>query len=235
MEKDILILSPEDSPEQVLDDKGLVKAYHLVGAAEGSLDMDQTVVRMADGGRLTLDRAACDLVIFVESGSCALEVEGEAHTLGPDTIVFLPPRHGAALCARGDAKFLFIRSPEYAEENDAPLRIVSMYDVEPYAPGGHADTANRYLIGPEFGCRYFEIILGIFGNTGTAHTHSHPWVQASYMLEGVNLNITNGVTKRTFPGELKYIPGDVVHQSFGESEVTKFLLFYAPPRRNFGK
>ena len=54
-----------------------------------------------------------------------------------------------------------------------------------------------------------------------------------FLLEGINENISNEIIQLTKTGELKFIPGDLKHQSFGKTDITEFLLIYVPPRSTF--
>lgn len=177
-----------------------------------------------------------DQSIFILEGKVRFicgKVEGIAQKRD---MVFIPAGVEYQTASSG-AKFVSLQSSKKGADVSGDLQdgisIIRVDEVPVYTPPGHEDTYNRLLIGPEMGCEGAEIILGKFGKKGTAHPHSHPYEQILFLLEGINENISNGIVQQTRAGELKFIPGDLEHQSFGKTDVTEFLLIYTPPRSTF--
>ena len=112
---------------------------------------------------------------------------------------------------------------------------VSEKDVPVYEPPAHNDTFNRRLAGPFNGSNNVEFIIGEMGRTGDAapHTH-HGFDQLMYILEG-QLRITSPATGKEdvfVPGDLVIFPDGVEHKVVVESEKSRFVVVYGPPKQH---
>lgn len=108
---------------------------------------------------------------------------------------------------------------------------VSEKSVPVYSPPGHGDTFNRRLLGPSEGSRFVEFIIGEMGNVGHAEPHAHAtFDQVMYILEG-HLRVTgDGDEVVLEPGDLIYFPVGNLHKVVCETERSKFVVLYSPPR-----
>ena len=112
---------------------------------------------------------------------------------------------------------------------------VSLSEVPVYEPPGHHDTFNRRLAGPFNGSNNVEFIIGEMGKTGDAdpHTH-HGFDQLMFILEG-ELRITSPATGKEAvfaPGDLVIFPDGVEHKVVVESEKSRFVVVYGPPKQH---
>ena len=112
---------------------------------------------------------------------------------------------------------------------------VSEKDVPVYEPPGHNDTFTRRLAGPFNGSNNVEFIIGEMGRTGDAapHTH-HGFDQLMYILEG-QLRISSPATGKEevfVPGDLVIFPDGVEHKVVVESEKSRFIVVYGPPKQH---
>ena len=115
---------------------------------------------------------------------------------------------------------------------------VSLSEVPVYETPGHHDTFNRRLAGPFNGSNNVEFIIGEMGKTGDAdpHTH-HGFDQLMFILEG-ELRITSPATGKEdvfVPGDLVIFPDGVEHKVVVESEKSRFVVIYGPPKQHLGE
>lgn len=115
---------------------------------------------------------------------------------------------------------------------------ISTKDVPVYEPPGHNDTFNRRLAGPFNGSEHVEFIIGEMGKTGDAEPHTHfGFDQIMYILEG-ELRITSPATGKEdlfVPGDLVIFPDGIEHKVVVESEHSKFIVIYSPPKQHMGE
>ena len=110
---------------------------------------------------------------------------------------------------------------------------VRPHEIEVYSPAGHKDTRNRRLIGPEAGSSNVEVILGEMGPQGIAEAHAHKNCdQIFYLLEGRLKVISDKTEEILDPGDLGFIPEGVPHEVNCMAEEARFLVMYAPPKRD---
>jgi quercetin dioxygenase-like cupin family protein len=110
---------------------------------------------------------------------------------------------------------------------------VRPHELEVYSPAGHRDTRNRRLIGPEAGSLHVEVILGEMGPQGIGEVHAHGSCdQIFYLLEGRLKVISDEAEEILDPGDLGFIPEGVLHEVVCMSEEARFLVMYAPPKRD---
>jgi len=112
---------------------------------------------------------------------------------------------------------------------------VSLKDVPAYEPPGHHDTFNRRMAGPFNGSNNIEFIIGEMGKTGDADPHTHyGFDQLMYILEG-QLCITSPATGKEelfVPGDLVLFPDGAEHKVVVESENSRFIVIYGPPKQH---
>lgn len=116
--------------------------------------------------------------------------------------------------------------------DSAPRYFVFADEVEAYSPANHSATRNRRLIGPEtVGASNIEVVLGVVGEGGGAHPHSHPGIeQVVYVLEGRARAEIDGQSQELGPGDSCYFPPGMPHSfmAVGATPV-KCLVIYSPP------
>ncbi len=117
--------------------------------------------------------------------------------------------------------------------SDAGSRYFVFADeVEAYSAANHSATRNRRLIGPEtVAASNIEVVLGMVGEGGGAHPHSHPGIeQVVYVLEGRARAEIDGQSQELGPGDSCYFPADMPHSfmAVGATPV-KCLVIYSPP------
>ncbi len=91
------------------------------------------------------------------------------------------------------------------------------------------------MAGPINGSSNVEFIIGEMGRTGDAAPHvHHGFDQLMYILEG-RLRITSPATGKEDvfePGDLVIFPDGVEHKVVVESEHSKFVVLYGPPKQH---
>ena len=96
-------------------------------------------------------------------------------------------------------------------------------------------TTPSTAVWPGNGSNNVEFIIGEMGRTGDAapHTH-HGFDQLMYILEG-QLRISSPATGKEevfVPGDLVIFPDGVEHKVVVESEKSRFVVVYGPPKQH---
>jgi mannose-6-phosphate isomerase-like protein (cupin superfamily) len=155
-----------------------------LGAASGSLRLEQRAERIPPGGRSSRTVLDAHEVIFVAAGRGTLRLGGEEHPLAPETGAFAA--EGDAIVLENDGAepldLVTVRTPA---EHAAPLerRVTVSYAERPALSAG-IGREFRVLVGEEAGCRDVTQFIGVVP-PGRAEMHSHEYDEVAYIVEGV--------------------------------------------------
>lgn len=231
----VLIINPDEISAYSPEDHKEASYRCLIGPEQGVSHIGVIIGSCSRSSKSEWHKHTYDQIVYLLKGKASTNTKETVFSINVGEMIYIPAGiDHQALVESEITQYLIINvMPDSSVKKgkyDPQVIVINPDEVPVYVPQGHADTFNRLLLGLEQGCTGVEIILGKFGKQGAAHPHAHSYVQMVYMLEGVNRNISNGIEQITRPGQLKFIPGDVEHQSYTETDHTKFLLLYAPPR-----
>lgn len=109
--------------------------------------------------------------------------------------------------------------------------VVREKDVEVIVPSAHDDTINRNLLSSSDGSRFVEFVIGEMGSAGHADAHAHAnREQINYIIEGKVRVTGDGDEVILEPGDAIFLPPGACHEFFCESEHTKYVVVFGPPR-----
>jgi len=181
--------------------------------------LEQRIFTCATGKSSLLGNAASEDILYVVSGSGAIEIDGRNWPLQPGT---------AALVCMGQtyafrnphAEPLVVISvlapqPAHARELPAtadvpPLASPCLQAAQIEAVPASPERCFKVLIDPHFGARHVTQFLGIIEKS-RAEDHSHPYEEVIYILAGKGIAHINGSSHPIVPGSSVYLPIGAQH------------------------
>jgi mannose-6-phosphate isomerase-like protein (cupin superfamily) len=184
-------------------ESGTAQARVMIDASCGCKRLEQRILRFGPGRseqRPTGDRQE---VLYVASGSGTLELDGESHSLEPNTGAFLVPGDLYAIENRGPGELVLVSvtAPCVAERRD---RVIVRYGDRPVLPAS-ANREFRYLVNQDVGCLDVTQFVGT-NPPGRAPMHSHTYDEVVYVVEGEGILHLGGRDTPLAPGSCIHLP-----------------------------
>ena len=154
----------------------------VIDAASGCERLEQRVIRFGPGRSARRSVDDRQEILYVASGSGAIEVDGERHELEQDTGVYLVPGDTYVVENAGPDELLVVSVTAPQEENGGRKAITVRYADRPVLPAS-PNREFRYLVNQDAGCRDVTQFVGIIP-PGKAGMHSHTYDEVVYVVEG---------------------------------------------------
>lgn len=182
----------------------------VLGAHTGSSRLEQRVTRYAPGRSLPRGEEGRDELLYVVSGSGALELEGEPHDLEPELGVYVRAGETYAIDNEGPGELLVVSTRVPVEQVYRPPREVSVRFSD--RPELRADEKRtfRYLVNEDAGCMDATQFVGIV-EPCRAPDHSHTYDEVGYIVEGRGFVHVGGESIPLRPGSCFHLSPGQVH------------------------
>jgi mannose-6-phosphate isomerase-like protein (cupin superfamily) len=182
-----------------------------IDASNGCERLEQRVIRFDQGRSQPRSSGDNQQVLYVVSGTGAIELEGTSHRLEPDTGVYVAPGETYTIESDGDAPLVLVSVTAPAERApDGNIRRVTVrYAEQPPLPA----TPNRefrYIINEDAGCPDVTQFVGVIP-PGRAGFHNHTYDEVVYVLEGEGVLHLGGKTTPLRQGSCIHLPPLVMH------------------------
>lgn len=182
-----------------------------LGPAQGCERLEQRVIRFASGR--SRPRASGDRqeVLFVVSGTGAVELEGARHEVEPDMGVYVRPGETYIVENPDDRPLVVVSVTAPAEQQaDGLVRQVTVrYADQPALPAS-PNREFRYLVNQDAGCPDVTQFVGVIP-PGRASLHSHVYDEVVYVVEGEGVLHLGGEDTPLRPGTCIHFPPLVMH------------------------
>jgi mannose-6-phosphate isomerase-like protein (cupin superfamily) len=182
-----------------------------IDASNGCERLVQRVIRF-DEGR-SQPRASHDRheVLYVVSGTGAIDLEGTAHKLEPETGVYVAAGETYTIenGGRDGLVLVSVTAPAEGDPSGEQRRVTVRYADQPPLPA----TPNRefrYLVNEDAGCPDVTQFVGVIP-PGRAPFHSHTYDEVVYVLEGEGVVHLGGKETPLREGSCIHLPPLVMH------------------------
>jgi mannose-6-phosphate isomerase-like protein (cupin superfamily) len=154
-----------------------------IDASSGCERLELQLLHIAPGRSRERVNPEHEEVMYVASGSGAVEVEGGRHVLAPDTGVYVAAGRRYVVDNPGpdDLRLVSVLAPREVG-NGGEKRVVVRYEDQPVLPAS-PNREFRFLVNEDAGCRDVTQFVGIIP-PGRAPMHSHIYDEVVYVVEG---------------------------------------------------
>jgi mannose-6-phosphate isomerase-like protein (cupin superfamily) len=213
-------------PARADGDTGSIRV--IFDAANGCERLEQRVIRFAPGRSGDRTLAGRQEVLFVVEGAGELHLEGERHSLEPETGVFIAEGETYSIENPGPDELVVLSvlvgaSREAAEaQRKVTVRFVDQPELE-----ASSERSFRYLVNEDAGCYDVTQFLGI-AQPSKAPFHSHPYDEVGYILEGEGVAHVGGQSMPINAGSCFHLPPEEVHciENSGSGVMRILGVFY---------
>jgi mannose-6-phosphate isomerase-like protein (cupin superfamily) len=176
------VVAEQDVPE-LRDDGDTAAVRVTIDRTAGSDRLEQRVARFAPGrSRRRVNRGRHE-VLYVAAGAGTVVVDGDEHSLEPDSGVYVAEGESYAVDNPGPDEIVLVSVLVPAErETDGRRRVVVRYADQPTLPATR-DRDFRYLVDVEAGCVEVTQFLGTI-RPGREGMHSHVYGEVIYVVDG---------------------------------------------------
>ena len=201
----------EADVEPVREDGDTASVRVVFDASNGCERLEQRVIRFAPGRSQARKLEGRQEVLFVVAGRGELELDGERHTLAPETGVFVAPGETYAVNNPGPGELLAVSvvAPEDRAEASGKRKVTVRFEDQPDLPAS-TERTFRYLVNEEAGCFDVTQFLGIV-QPSKAPLHSHPYDEVGYVVEGEGVAHVGGRSMPLRQGSCFHLPPDEIH------------------------
>ena len=205
-----------------------VATQRTIGAAHGSLRLEQCVLRFAPGRSQSRENAGYEEILYVVAGAGTLLLDGAPHALEPETAAYVAPGRQSEIESPGpdDLVLVSVLYPEPDEgPRDADLPVTVRYADQPAHRAGK-DREFRHLVDTRGVTQFVGSIP-----PGRAKEHYHLYEEVAYILEGEGILHMEGLDDTPFrAGTCILFTPPVPHcvENTGTSVVRVLGVFYPP-------
>jgi mannose-6-phosphate isomerase-like protein (cupin superfamily) len=199
-----------------------------IGAAHGSLRLEQRVLRFAPGRSQPRENEGHEEILFVVAGRGTLHLNGEPHALEPEIGAYVAPGQSSEIEGPGPGNLVLV-AVLYPEPDEGPrdpgLPVTVRYADQPAHRAGK-DREFRHLIDTHGVTQFVGSIP-----PGRAKDHYHLYEEVAYILEGEGILHMEGLEDTPFhAGTCILFTPQVPHcvENTGTSVVRVLGVFYPP-------
>ena len=201
----------EADVEPVREDGDTASIRITFDSSNGCDRLEQRVIRFAPGRSHERTLDGRQEVLFVVTGRGELHLDGERHTLEPETGVFVAPGETYSVENPGPSELLAV-SVLVAEDGAAPTgprKVTVRFEDQPDLPAS-SERTFRYLVNEDAGCADLTQFLGLV-QPSKAPMHSHPYDEVGYIVAGEGIAHVGGRSMPLRPGSCFHLPPDEIH------------------------
>jgi mannose-6-phosphate isomerase-like protein (cupin superfamily) len=221
-----VIEEAEIEPARADGDTGSVRV--TFDASNGCDRLEQRVIRFAPGRSGDRTLGVQQEVFFVVSGHGELQLEGERHTLEPETGVFIAQNETYVVENPGPDELVVLSVlVEAGREPDPGDRKVTVRFADQPELDASTERSFRYLVNEDAGCYDVTQFLGIV-QPSKAPFHSHPYDEVGYIVEGEGVAHIGGESMPIQAGSCFHLPPDEIHciENSGSGVMRILGVFY---------
>lgn len=180
-------------------------------ASNGSRRLEQRVLRFEAGRSRGRTLEGRQEVLFVVAGRGELHLDGEHHTLEPETGVFVASGETYAVENPGPGELLAVSvmAPADGAQPGGERKVTVRYADQPELPAS-SERTYRYLVNEDAGCSEVTQFVGIV-QPSKAPMHSHSYDEVGYVVEGEGVAHVGGGSTPIRPGSCFHLPPDEIH------------------------
>lgn len=178
-----------------------------IDASCGCERLEQRVIRFRAGRSAERRLDGRQEVLYVAAGTGTVEVNGERHSLEPDTGVYLAPGDRFAIENAGPSELHIVSVTAPVEEprvGDGARGVTVRAADRPALPAS-PNREFRYLVNQDLGCRDVTQFVGLIP-PGRAPMHSHTYDEVVYVVEGEGELHLGGVIRPIAAGSCIHLP-----------------------------
>lgn len=181
-----------------------------VDGADGSIVLEQLVVRFSPGRSQPQPLDGRQGIFFVVEGSGSLEVGERSYSLEPEMGAYCVDESFEIDNPGPDdlVTVLVVAPAQNGTRADPDRRTVRLTDRDSLPAG--TDREFRYLVHRDTGCPDVTQFVGLIP-PGRAPDHSHVYDEVVYVIEGNGLLHTQGESHPIGPGSCMHLPPLVTH------------------------
>lgn len=195
----------DDAPERSSGDT--VETRQLFGATRGCNEFEQRVLRFVERSEDRCDEQR-DEVLYVLSGSGAVTIGGEQHSLGTGTAAFVAKGTDWRVDDADGLVILSVLVEEPLPANGATHAVVELAAEQ--TRGATSGRQFRLLATPAIGCTSVTQFVGYIP-VGRAPEHFHTYDEVVYVLEGEGSLHIGGESAPLRHGSCVHLPARLVH------------------------
>lgn len=182
-----------------------------IDASHGCERLEQRVIRFDRGHSRPRTSGADQEVLYVVSGTGAIELEGASHRLEPDTGAYVAPGETYTIESDGAEPLVLVSVTAPAEHApDGNVRRVTVRYAEQPALPATPNREFRYIINEDAGCPDVTQFVGVIP-PGKAAFHNHTYDEVVYVLDGEGVLHLGGKTTQLRQGSCIHLPPLVMH------------------------
>ena len=173
--------------------------------------LQQAVLECAPGQRASLSVPGdVEETLFVLEGEGRMEIHGQAHTLGPDMGIYLPPGSEAAFESTGEGplRLVAVRVPDPSPGPPTPAGVQRLGDQD--LEQATTEREFRIVADPSSGLRSATHFVGYIP-TERAPDHFHTYDEVIYVIEGEGIMEAGNFSTPVRAGSCIQLPARTVH------------------------
>lgn len=180
-----------------------------IGRDEGCELLEQRLIRFG-AGRSRERGDARDELLYVATGSGALELDGNRYDLAPGTGVYVRAgeRYVVDSSAPDELEVVSVAVPA-TNGSRRQRRVTVRFEEQPELRADDKRTF-RYLVNEDAGCLAATQFVGIV-EPCRAPDHSHSYDEVGYIVEGQGIAHVHGEEILLSPGSCFHLPPETIH------------------------
>jgi mannose-6-phosphate isomerase-like protein (cupin superfamily) len=173
--------------------------------------LEQRIIRFAPGRSHERATGSRHDLLYVVSGSGALQLAGETYALEPGTGAFVAPGEVWSVDNPGPEELLLVAVSATADfpVDEGRRRRTIRFDDQPEHTAS-VERTFRYLVNEDAGCLDVTQFIGIV-QPSKAPFHSHPYEELGYIVQGDGVAHVGGRSVPLKPGSCFHLPPEKVH------------------------
>ncbi len=201
----------EADVEPLREDSDTASVRVTFDRSNGCERLEQRVTRFAPGRSRERTLDGRQEVLFVVAGSGELVLEGERHSLEPETAVYIASGETYSVENPGPSELLLVSvlAPKDRADGSGQRKVTVRLADQPELPAS-SERTFRYLINEDAGCLDVTQFLGTV-QPSKAPMHSHPYDEVGYVVEGEGVAHIGGRATPLRAGSCFHLPPDEVH------------------------
>jgi CDGSH-type Zn-finger protein/uncharacterized RmlC-like cupin family protein len=207
-------------PDASLQQRGAMRLYPVIAAADGAKQISQYVASVAAGKSPVLRYPGCNTVLFISSGQGIVSIGGHEFAVSAETGVCVKPGEAWQITNIGSAPILMnISVCPHCEAPEFPDEMPDTFDASVPDRVQGVDTSKQEAMAD----RFFQVLIddkshgtpvtqfiGEIPRSRAAH-HRHLYEETITILSGEGFMWTDGTKTVVQPGDTIFLPLKQAH------------------------